>query len=299
MKIIVAGGSGFIGEPLVKHLLSRGDDVFVLTRNPEKLAAGRALQWDGKAQGPWSEDVATADVVVNLAGENLSEGRWTQERKRKLIESRLDSTRALVEAMRTERGRKRTFISASAVGAYGDRGDEEIDESSRRGHGFLADLTDQWERAARSAESISRLIITRFGVVLGAGGGALRKMLLPFRLGVGGTIAGGDQWMSWIDRDDLIRMIAWLIDSEEATGVYNATSPRPVRSRELTRELARVLHRPALLPTPAFVLRLMFGEMAEETVIEGQRVFPHRAEAEGFRFETREVAESLAKQLGG
>lgn len=297
MKIVVAGGTGFIGEPLVKRLVMRGDDVFVLTRNPAKLEAGKPLQWDGKTSGPWSDQVATADVVINLAGENLAGGRWTPERKTSLIASRIDATRALIDAIRREPARKRTFINASATGFYGDRADEELDEMSRRGNGFLADLVDQWERAARSAETIARLVIVRFGVILAPDGGALQKMLFPFKLGVGGPIAGGSQWMSWIDRDDAVRLIEWIIDHESARGVYNATAPEPARSRDFARELGRALRRPAFMPTPAFALRMMFGEMADETLISGQRVIPRRAEAEGFRFEARGLAESLQRQL--
>lgn len=298
MKIVVAGGTGFIGEPLVKRLILRGDDVSVLTRDPSKLTAGKPLLWDGRTSGPWSDHVAGADVIINLAGENIAGGRWTAERKARLISSRIEPTRALIEAIRAEPGRKRTFVNASAVGFYGDRADEELDEMSRRGNGFLADVVDQWERAARSAETIARLVILRFGVVLAPDGGALQKMLVPFKLGAGGPIAGGTQWMSWIDREDLIRFIEWVIDHESARGVYNATAPDPTRSRDFARELGRVLHRPAIMPTPAFALRLMFGEMADETLIAGQRVTPRRAEAEGFRFEAPRLADSLQRQLG-
>lgn len=298
MKIVVAGGTGFIGEPLVKRLILRGDDVSVLTRDPSKVTAGKPLQWDGRTSGPWSDHVAGADVVINLAGENIAGARWTPDRKTRLVSSRIEPTRALIEAIRAEPGRKRAFVNASAVGFYGDRADEELDEMSRRGNGFLADVVDQWERAARSAEMIARLVILRFGVVLARDGGALQKMLVPFKLGVGGPIASGAQWMSWIDRDDLIRFIEWVIDHESARGVYNATAPDPTRSRDFARELGRVLHRPAIMPTPAFALRLIFGEMADETLIGGQRVTPRRAEAEGFRFEARSLAESLQRQLG-
>lgn len=298
MKIVLAGGSGFLGEPLAKRLLARGDDVAVLTRNTANVRAGRAVQWDGKSQGGWSDEAAAADVVINLAGENVGEGRWTDERKKRLVASRLDATHAIVEALRRDPSRTRAMINASAVGFYGNRGDELLDESAARGGGFLADLVERWEAAAREAESLARLVLLRFGVVLDAEGGALKKMALPFKLGAGGPIGNGAQWMSWIDRDDAVRMTEWAIDGQSVRGVYNATSPQPVRNREFARALGRALHRPAIMPTPAFALRLAFGQMAEEVLIGGQRVVPRRAEGEGFAFERPELDGALAHELG-
>ena len=293
MKIVVAGGTGFIGEPLVRRLVARGDDVTVLTRNPAKVASGRGVQWDGRTQGAWSNDVANADVVINLAGENISEGRWTEERKRRLVDSRLHATSALVKALRGNP----TFISASAIGIYGDRGDETLDESSSRGSGFLADLVEKWEAAAREAESIARLVIIRFGIALSPDGGALKKLLLPFKLGAGGPIGNGKQWMSWVDRDDVLRLVAWTIDNTNARGIYNATAPEPVRNRELARELGRTLHRPSIVPAPAFALRLMFGQMADEALLAGQRVIPRHATDDGFTFEYSTLPDALAALL--
>jgi hypothetical protein len=298
MRIVVAGGSGFIGEPLVRRLVARGDDVAVLTRNPARVQAGRAVQWDGRTEGAWSEEVAKADAVINLAGENIAGGRWTAERKRRLIASRLDATHAIVEALRREPERERTLINASAVGFYGNRHDEELDEHSSRGEGFLADLVEQWERAARAAEPFARLVLVRFGVVLARDGGALAKMLLPFRLGVGGPIASGAQWMSWIERDDVIGMMVWALDNERVRGIYNATSPRAVRNRDFTRALGRALRRPAFLPAPAFALRIAFGQMAEEALIGGQHVLPRRAESDGFRFAHPSLESALPYVLG-
>jgi uncharacterized protein (TIGR01777 family) len=291
MKIVVAGGTGFLGEPLVQRLLARGDDVTVLTRNPQKVQAGRGMQWDGRTQGAWSSEVANADAVINLAGENISEGRWTAERKRRLIDSRLHATRAIVAA------RPRTLINASAVGIYGNRGDESLDESSPRGSGFLADLVEQWENAAREAESFARLVILRFGVVLAPDGGALKKLLLPFKLGVGGPIGNGKQWMSWIDREDALRLVEWAISTPGARGVYNATAPEPLRNRDFSRVLARALHRPALLPTPPFALRLLFGEMADEALLASQRAVPRRALDDGFQFHRPTLTDSFNEQL--
>ncbi|MDP9192621.1 MAG: TIGR01777 family oxidoreductase [Acidobacteriota bacterium] len=297
MKVVVAGGSGFLGEPIVKRLLARGDDVAVLSRNPNHVRAGRGLQWDARTQAAWSDEAASADVVINLAGENIGEGRWSDARKKRLIGSRLDATGAIVEALRREPTRARTLINASAVGFYGNRGDEVLDESSKRGDGFLAELVEQWEAAAREAESLARLVILRFGVVLGADGGALEKMMSPFKLGVGGPVGNGMQWMSWIDREDAVRIVEWAIDRDAARGIINATAPQPVRNRDFARALGRALHRPAVMPAPAFALRLAFGEMAEEVLLAGQRVLPRRAEEEGFAFGAPEIDAALAREL--
>ncbi|MBV8518146.1 MAG: TIGR01777 family oxidoreductase [Acidobacteria bacterium] len=297
MKIAIAGGSGFIGEPLVRRLLARGDDVAVLSRNPAKVRAGRGVAWDGKTQGGWADEVATADAVINLAGENIADGRWTDERKRRLVASRLDATRALVEALRRAPQRSRVYVNASAIGFYGDRGDEELDERASRGDGFLAQLVEQWEAAAREAEPLARVVLVRFGVVLAPDGGALQKLLIPFKLGAGGPIGSGNQWMSWVDRDDAVRLIVWAVDTPVARGVYNATASEPVRNRDFARALGRALHRPALVPTPAFALRLAFGQMADEALLAGQRVLPAHALREGFAFEHASLDAALARML--
>jgi uncharacterized protein (TIGR01777 family) len=285
MQIAVAGGTRLVGEPLVRRFVAAGHDVAVLSRNPSRVSAGRGVAWDARTQGSWSDEVAAAGAVVNLAGENIGDGRWTAERKRRLVESRLNATHALVEAMGRAPSRTRTLVNASAVGYYGNRGDEALDEWSPKGAGFLADLVAQWEAAARAAEPVARVVILRFGVVLHPDGGALKKMLLPFKLGLGGPIGGGEQWMSWVDREDALRLIAWAVAEESARGVYNGTAPHPVKNRELTRALGRALRRPAILPVPAFALKLLFGEMAEEVLLGGQRVLPVRVEREHFAFE--------------
>jgi hypothetical protein len=180
--------------------------------------------------------------------------------------------------------KKRALINASAVGYYGTDRDTPVEESSSKGRGFLADLVEQWESAAKRAEAFARVVILRFGVVLAADGGALAKMVVPFRFGAGGPVGSGQQWMSWVDRDDGLDAIQWAIDGENVRGVYNITAPEPVRNREFAKTLGRVLHRPALMPAPAFALRLAFGEMADEALLGGQRAVPRRAEAEGFTF---------------
>lgn len=295
MRIVIAGGSGFLGEPLVRRLVARGDDVAVLSRNPAEVKAGRGVAWDGRTQGEWSGEVAGADAIVNLAGENVGEGRWTEARKQRLTASRLDATAAIIESLRNAPRRDRVLVNASAVGYYGVRGDEELDESGSRGSGFLAELVERWEITARGAESFARVVLLRFGVVLARDGGALKKLLLPFKLGAGGPIGSGDQWMSWVDRDDAVRMVLWALDNGSARGVYNASAPDPRRNRDFARALGRALHRPAFLPAPAFALKAVFGQMADEMLLGGQRVVPRRAESEGFTFESPTLDAALAK----
>lgn len=297
-KIVVAGGSGFIGEPLVRRLVARGEDVAVLTRNPAKVRAGRAVQWDPRQQGAWSAEVASADAVINLAGENVGAGRWTAERKRRILGSRVDATRALVNAMRAQPAHARTLVNASAIGYYGLRGDEPVDETAASGEGFLAEVTRRWEELAREAEPLARVVILRFGVVLAREGGALAKLLLPFRLGAGGPIGSGAQWMSWISRDDVIGLIEWAIAHSNVSGTYNATAPGPVTNRDFVRALGRALHRPAVIPTPAFALRLALGaDMANEMLLGGQRVLPVRALGDGYEFQHNEIEEALTSAV--
>jgi uncharacterized protein (TIGR01777 family) len=292
MKIVIAGGSGFIGEPLARRLSSRAD-VVVLSRKPGSVKVGRAVEWNPGAGGAWERELADAAVVINLAGENIGSGRWTAAKKKRLVNSRLDSTGALVRAMQAWPDSSRRFISASAIGYYGNRGDEILDERSSSGDDFLANLTRDWESAAHRADGAARVIILRFGVVLAADGGALPMMALPVRMFAGGPIGSGKQWISWIDRDDLLRMVEWTIDRPDPAGVYNVTAPDPMRNRDLIRTLAQVLHRPAFLPTPGFVLRIALGEMAGALLLSSARVLPGSAATEGFAFEHPKLDEAL------
>jgi uncharacterized protein len=298
MKIVVSGGSGFLGTPLVARLVTAGHDVAVLTRDPSKVRIGRGIAWHPPAQGPWSAEVAQADVVINLAGENVGAGRWSKSRKERLVSSRLDATNALVAAMRADESRQRQLISASAVGYYGFDRDAIADETTPRGAGFLAELTEKWEAAAREAERVARVVILRLGVVLDGSGGALPKMAFPFRFGAGGRVGSGKQWLSWIDREDALRAIEWAIDNKSARGVYNVTAPAPLPNREFAKALGRALHRPALLPTPALPLRLALGDMADEVLLGGQRVVPARITGEGFAFRYPAIEQSLARIFG-
>lgn len=300
MRVAIAGGSGFVGSALVRRLLERGDEVIVLTRDPSRVTGGRGVAWRPPLQGAWSEEVTNADAVINLAGESIGEGRWTEGRKRLLVSSRLDATRALVEAMRRDPSRTRTFVNASAIGYYGVQGDETLDESAPRGTGFLAELSEEWEQVAREGEPVARLVIPRLGVVLDASGGALAKMRVPFRFGAGGPVGDGRQWMSWVARADVIRFIEWALARADTRGVYNVTAPEPVRNRDFAAILGRAMQRPSAVPAPPFALRLAFGrEMADEVVLGGQRVVPARALREGFTFGCPEIAPCMKSLLEG
>lgn len=293
MRVVIAGGSGFIGEALVQALEPRSD-VFVLSRNAARVRHGKPLVWNPGDDGGWRETVAGADVVINLAGESIADGRWTESRKRALEASRLTPTRALVQVLRDHPLPRRTFISASAIGYYGDREDEILDERSAPGSDFLAALSIGWEAAAREAESHARVVVPRISIVLAPHGGALSKMILPFRLFAGGPMGSGRQWMSWIDLDDLVAMFLWFIDNDATRGVYNATAPEPVTNREFARALGRALHRPAIVPAPRIALRLLLGEMADALLLGGQRVIPRRALADGLSFRATTVEASRA-----
>lgn len=297
MRVVIAGGSGFIGERLVQHLIAAGHDVEVLTRSPSKVQHGRPLAWDGRTQGEWTMNAAAADVVINLAGASIGGARWTHARRRLLFDSRLEPIAALVEAMRTRPTERRLFISVSGAGFYGLRGDEPLEESASQGKGFLADLSARWEEAARAAEPLARTVILRLGVVIGPGG-MVGRLLLPFKLGLGGRIGSGDQWLSWVARDDVVRMVEWVMSNDDARGVYNVTSPQPVRNREFTASLGRVLRRPTILPLPAAAVKLAFGEMGEELLLGGQRAVPARAIAEGFGFDHETIVSALQRAVG-
>ena len=283
MKIVVSGGTGFIGTRLVARLRERGDEVVVLSRSPK-----HGVEWHPPESGPWVSEVRDADAVVNLAGESIAGGRWTESRKATLTSSRLIPLRALIDA------KPRVLVEASAVGYYGYISDETFDESAARGPGFLAELVDKWEAAAREAESFARVVLLRFGVVLDKSGGALKQMLPPFYFGAGGPIGNGRQWMSWVDREDVLRAIEWAIDNPSARGIYNVSAPNPVRNREFAKALGRAVRRPALLPVPAFALRLVFGRgLADEALLGGQRAVPSRLQREGFTFEYPTLESSL------
>jgi uncharacterized protein len=298
MKVVVAGGSGFLGRALVGRLSAGGHEVVVLSRTARDAAAGhaRAVAWrpDGTA-GAWAGVIDGADAVVNLAGESVADGRWTTRRKQALEQSRVSSTRSLVAAMAGASRRPPLLISGSAVGYYGDAGDRVITESDSPGHDFLADLCVTWEAEARKSETLGcRVALIRTGIVLARDGGALKKLLPPFLMFVGGPIASGRQFMPWIHRDDWLSLVTWLIERRDASGPFNLTAPNPVRNRDFSRALGHALHRPSVLPAPGLALRLLLGEMADVALISGQRVVPKRALDEGFVFKYPTIESALA-----
>lgn len=294
MRYLVTGGTGFVGRALCASLAADRHAVTVLSRSPESTASQLR---PGISIVQHIEDVEDVDVVINLQGENLASDRWTEARKLAFHTSRIGFTRSLVEWMWTRRKRPSTLISASAIGWYGDRGDEVLTESSAAGTGCAARLCAAWEAEALKAEVFGvRVCRLRIGMVLERDGGALAKMLPAFRLGAGGPWGPGTQWMSWITRRDLVRLIRWLVDSR-LHGVFNATSPQPVRNREFARLLGRALRRPAVLPVPAFALRTILGERAE-LMLGSQRVMPDVARATGFEFEHTTLGAALDSVIG-
>lgn len=295
MRIVLAGASGFLGQPLVRSLAAEGHDLVLLTRSVARAAPGiRAVTWqpDGTA-GAWAQALDGADAVVNLAGESIAKGRWTPARKAALTESRLLSTRSLIAAIDLARPRPPLLVSSSAVGYYGPHGDRRVTEADGAAGDFLGRLSLEWERAAQAAESGgTRVVLLRTGLVLERDGGALKAMLLPFQLGVGGPLGSGTQYWPWIHRADWIALTQFLLAHPNAHGPVNATAPVPVTNDEFSHTLSRVLGRPCLFRAPAFVLRFAMGEMADALLLEGQRVVPTRALEMGFRFkyETLEPA---------
>jgi hypothetical protein len=337
MHLLIAGGSGFLGRALTSALLAAGHRVQVLTRRPSHPAAkpqdggpiakvphGRIefVTWtpDGSL-GPWATSCAGADAVVNLAGESIGTARWTPARKAQLVESRMLATRSLVrfttadvntrsrghrqathagfEAASSETGqRPATFVSASAIGFYGNRGDETLTEDAQAGTDFLATLAASWEdEALRAQSNTTRVVLLRTGIVLDPNEGALAKMLVPFRLFAGGPFSSGRQYMSWIHRDDWVSLVRRALDTPDVRGPLNLTAPHPVTNAEFAHALGRALRRPAVVPAPAFALKLALGEMAGPLLLFSQRVIPARALAGGFRFAFETIDAALEDLL--
>jgi uncharacterized protein (TIGR01777 family) len=302
MHIVIAGGSGFLGTALSRTLAAEGHDVVILTRQTsDKTSAHRRLsfvQWDPNGNtGPWATAVEGATAIINLAGESIAAKRWSAAQKQKLRNSRLLATRSLTGAIRHAASPPATFISGSAVGYYGDRGEETLTEASAPGTDFLSSLAKDWEAAASEVANVTRVALVRTGIVLDRRGGALPKMLPPFQMFVGGPLGTGRQYMSWIHKDDWVRVVSWMITAEGARGPLNATSPSPVTNAEFSKALGHALKRPSLLPAPAFALRLALGEMADALLLSGQRALPVRATDLGFSFRYSNIDEALASVL--
>jgi len=287
VRVLVTGGTGFIGRAVCHALRGAGHAVTIVSRDSGG-ASDDAIGWDAVGQG-----VAAADAVVNLAGEPIAGGRWGPARKEAILQSRVSATRALVDAAGLAARRPRVLVSASAVGYYGARDDEPVDETAGPGSGFLAEVCQAWEREASRAEAFGlRLVRLRLGMVLAGDGGALGRMLPPFRAFVGGPLGNGQQWVSWIHRGDVTGLVLEALVNEGYRGAVNATAPEPVRNRNFTAALGRVLVRPAAIRVPAVVLRLALGEMAD-MLITGQRVLPRAAERLGYRWQYPEVLGAL------
>jgi uncharacterized protein (TIGR01777 family) len=301
MNVTVTGATGLIGTRLVHALRARGDDVTVLTRSPERAQAKlgvEALAWDPLAGPAPAEALRGRDAVVHLAGEPVAQ-RWNDESRRAILESREVGTRNLVAGLRAlaEGERPRVVVSSSAVGYYGKHGDERVPESAPAGDDFLARVCVVWEREADAAAELgARVVKIRTGVVLDKTGGALKTMLPPFRLGAGGPVAGGAQYLPWIHVDDLVALYLRALDDDTWSGAYNGAAPEPVTNKAFSKALGRALHRPAVAPVPAFAIKLLYGDMAE-IVTEGQRAVPERALAGGFAFQHADLDEALADAL--
>jgi len=297
MRILVAGASGLVGSVLGPALGQQGHEVVALVRRP--VRRDDEIAWDPAAGGLEPTVLATVDAIVNLAGENIAAGRWSAVRKEALRRSRLDSTRTLVRAMGRAEPRPRVLVNASAVGFYGDRGDEVLTEDSPAGRGFLPELCEEWETEAQAAEPAgARVVRLRLGVVLSREGGALARLLPVFRLGLGGRLSDGRAWMSWIALDDLIRVVDAVLTDPRWYGALNAVAPGPVTNGEFTAVLGRMLHRPVFLPVPRWLLELVYGEMAGATLLASARVMPGRLVAGGFIFRQPDIAAALRHVVG-
>lgn len=299
MIVTVTGATGLIGRKLVGALTSRGDDVTVLSRNPDNAAQAlgvAAERWDPAAEAAPVSALAGRDAVIHLAGEPIAQ-RWNERSRKAIVESRTLGTRNLVAGLLSADPRPPVLVSASAVGYYGPRGDERLDESAAPGTDFSADVCVAWERETQTAAKAGvRVAVIRTGIVLDPAGGALAKMLPFFKLGIGGPVAGGDQYMSWIHVDDSVALYLEALDNSAYSGPVNGTAPEPATNKEFSKALGRALHRPALAPVPALALKALYGEMSE-IVTEGQRVVPAKALELGFEFRHPDLDEALRSAL--
>lgn len=302
MRILAIGATGLIGRALCQSLTADGHTTIALSRSARKpagLAVAEVRQWDYQQGLLPVAALAGVEAVVNLAGEPIVARRWSDEQKRIIRDSRLIATHNIVESLRSLDAKPGVFVSGSAIGFYGDRGDEQVDETSPPGRGFMSEICQEWEReAARAAELGVRVVQVRTGVVLSTEGGALQKMLTPFKLGIGGPLGSGRQWFPWIHIDDIVGIFKHAILTASLAGPANGTAPQPVTNAEFTRELGKVLHRPAFLPVPRVGLRILMGEMSEVLFV-SQRVAPKATLASGYKFQFPSLAPALDDLLGG
>jgi len=296
LKILVTGSTGLVGKAFCAHVIGRGDEVLRLVRR--EPTADDEVSWN-PVEGTCEAAAFDVDAIVHLAGENIGARRWSEGQMLKIRESRVAGTRLISEGVVRITRRPQVLVSASAIGFYGDRGDEVLSEDAPRGEGFLANVCADWELATDQAVRAGmRVVNPRIGMVLAKGGGALEKMLLPFKLGLGGRIGSGRQWMSWIHLDDLVRALCRAIDDESLSGPVNTVAPNPVTNADFTRALGRALRRPTVFPLPAFAARLMMGKMADELLLASTRVVPTKLTEGGFEFQHAEVDAGLAASVG-
>ena len=303
MKILVTGGTGFIGNSLVSALRKDGHDVTVLSRNPENgsVEGVKYEKWSAGSSDldSWKMHVEGSDAVIHLTGEPIAEGKWTPEKKEAIVRSRSESTAAVVKAIELSENRPAVLVSSSAVGYYGPRGDEKITENDSPGTDFMSNVCVKWEDEAKKAADLGvRVALVRTGIVLGKGGGALEKLVKPFRRGIGGKLGTGLQWMPWIHMDDLVGIIVFLIENGQAEGPFNATAPDPVRNEEFTEVLGDVLGKKPRLSIPAFAVRLTAGkELADLALLSGQRAIPEKAVKLGYNFRYTNLKDALESLL--
>jgi len=302
VKVGITGATGLIGRLLIRRLSEAGHELVLFSRSLERGQSlspdSRIVQWDALVSPPPEGSLDGLDALVHLLGEGIANGRWTSAQKNLIRDSRITGTRHLVGELKRCQNGPRVLVSASAIGLYGSRGEESLDETSQVGKGFLPSVCESWEQEASiAAEANIRTVLLRTGIVLSTQGGALAKMLLPFRLCLGGPLGSGKQWMSWIHLEDQIGLILHALEREEIEGPLNVTAPNPVTNRAFSKALGRTLKRPAIAPTPGFVLKLIFGEMAQALLLEGQKVLPSRAIETGYRFRFPEVDLALQDLL--
>ena len=294
MRILITGASGLIGTALQKSFEEKGYEMLLASRSEPK--SERDIQWNADA-GFADEDLLRLeglDAVIHLAGESISALRWTDEKKKAIRDSRVHGTRTMIEAFARLEKKPKVFISASAVGFYGDRGDEEMTETSSVGDTFLSEVSKEWESESRRAEDMGiRTVLLRNGIVLSKDGGALATMMTPFKLGVGGVVGSGKQWMSWVSLDDAVGIVDYALENENLRGAVNVVSPNPVTNEEFTKTLGEVLYRPTFLPLPEFAVNLVFGEMGDALLIDSTRVVPKRLLDSGFKFRYPEIKSAL------
>jgi len=292
MKILTTGATGLIGRALQKSLRAKGHELLLASRTPPK--DNSYIQWDIHDGFAEPEKLEGIDAVVHLAGENISALRWTEEKKKAIRESRVLGTRNIVDTISELKQRPKVMIASSAIGFYGDRGDEELTETSKAGKNFLADVSREWESEARRAEDSGvRTVLLRTGIVLSKDGGALGTMLTPFKFGLGGVIGDGKQWMSWISLDDHIGVINFALENESIRGAVNSVSPNPVRNQEFTTVMGEVLYRPTFIPVPEFAVHLAFGEMGEALLLDSMKVVPKRLMDAGFKFKFPDLKKAI------